>query len=213
MIADRLKSVLETLISPDQTGCISNRFIGENTRILYDTITYCNNENVSGLLVVVDYAKAFDMIEWTFIDQCLHLFKFGDVLIKWIQILRLNSISRVEQNGHFNQNIELSRGCRQGDPISPYIFVLCAEILSYVIREKSDIKGIRVFDTEVKLSTYADDTTIYLNADKESLSGVMRVLDWFKKISGLGIDKEKIKVIKIGPIWDRSINIGKGNSV
>ena len=76
MIADRLKSVLEILISPDQTGFISNRFIGENTRLLYDTITYCNNENVSGLLVVVDYAKAFDTIEWTFIGQCLHLFNF-----------------------------------------------------------------------------------------------------------------------------------------
>ena len=154
MIADHLKSVLEILISPDQTGFISNRFIGENKRLLYDTITYCNNENVSGLLVVVDYAKAFDTIEWTFIDQCLHLFNFGDVITKWVQILRLNSISRVEQNGHFTQNIEFSRGCRQGDPISPYIFVLCAEILSHVIREKSDIKGIKVFDTEVKLSTY-----------------------------------------------------------
>ena len=130
---------------------------------------------------MVDYAKAFDTLEWTFIDQCLKLFNFGDALIKWIQILRSNSISKVEQNGHFTQTIDLSRGCRQGDPISPYIFVLCAEILSHVIREKTDIKGIKVFDTEVKLSTYADDTTLYLNADKESLSGAMRVLDWFKK--------------------------------
>ena len=107
---------------------------------------------------------------------------------------------------HFTKTIELSRGCRQGDPISPYIFVLCAEILLHVIREKSDIRGIKVFDNEVKLSTYADDTTLYLNADKESLSGAMRVLDWFKKISGLGINKEKTKVIKIGPVRDRSIN-------
>ena len=81
--------------------------------------------------------------------------------------------------------VELSRGCRPGDPISPYVFVLCAEILSHVIREKNDIKGIMVYDREVKLSQYADDTTIHLKGDRESICGVMRVLDWFKKISGL----------------------------
>ena len=64
MIADRIKSVLEELISNDQTGFISNRFIGENTRLLYDTIEYCHTQNVEGLLIVVDYAKAFDTIEW-----------------------------------------------------------------------------------------------------------------------------------------------------
>ena len=144
MIADRIKSVLEELISNNQTGFISNRFIGENTRLLYDTIDYCHTQNIDGLLIVVDYAKAFDTIEWNYVDQCLCLFNFGEGLINWSKLLRTNSVSRVEQNGHFTGNIELSRGCRQGDPVSPYIFVLCAELLSHVIREKSDIKGIEV---------------------------------------------------------------------
>ena len=205
MIADRIKGVLEELISNDQTGFISNRFIGENTKLLYDTIDYCHSQNIDGLLVVVDYAKAFDTIEWDYVDQCLNLFNFGEGLIKWTKLLRNNSVSRVEQNGHFTQTIELSRGCRQGDPVSPYIFVLCAELLSHVTRENSDIKGIEVHNKVIKLSLYADDTTIFLKADKESLSGVMRVLEWFKKISGLGINKEKTKVIKIGPLRDRSI--------
>ena len=64
MIAERLKSVLETIINNDQTGFISNWFIGENTRLLYDTITYAETEQVPGLLIIVDYAKAFDTIEW-----------------------------------------------------------------------------------------------------------------------------------------------------
>ena len=170
MIADRIKSVLEELISNDQTGFISNRFIGENTRLLYDTIDYCHTQNIDGLLVVVDYAKAFDTIEWNYVDQCLNLFNFGEGLINWIKSLRTNSVSRVEQNGHFTQNIELSMGCRQGDPVS------------HVMRENSDIKGIEVHNKEVKLSLYVDDTTIFLKADKESLSGVMRVLEWFKNI-------------------------------
>ena len=93
------------------------------------------------------------------------------------------------------------------DKVIPYhhtIFVLWAESLAHVIREKSYIKGIKVHNKEVNISLYADDTTIFLQAEKESLSGVMRVLDWFKNNLGLGVNKEKTKVIKIGSIRDRS---------
>ena len=206
MIAERLKSVLESIINNDQTGFISNRFIGENTRLLYDTITYTETEQLPGLLIIVDYAKAFDTIEWKFIDEVLKIFEFGDEFSKWIKLLRNGSESKIEQNGFFSNKIELSRGCRQGDPISPYVFVLCAEILSHVIREKQDIKGIMVYDREVKLSQYADDTTIYLRGDRESLCGVMRVLEWFRKVSGLSINRDKTSVVKLGVLRGRSMS-------
>ena len=204
MIAERLKSVLETIINNDQTGFISNRFIGENTRLLYDTITYAETEQIPGLLIIVDYAKAFDTIEWKYIDEVFKIFDFGPVFSNWIKLLRNNSRSKIEQNGYFSNSISLSRGCRQGDPISPYVFVLCAEILSHVIREKTDIKGLVVYDKETKLSQYADDTTIFLGGDKESLCGVMRMLEWFRK--GLAINKDKTSVIKIGALRGRSVS-------
>ena len=207
MISERLKKVLEFLINDDQTGFISNRFIGENTRLLFDIINYAESEQVPGLLIIVDYAKAFDTIEWNFINKSLELFNFGPEITKWISLLREKSFSRVEQNGNFSDNILLSRGCRQGDPISPYLFVLCAEILSHVIREYPGIKGIETYGIENKLSQYADDTTIFIKAELESLSGVIRVLDWFRKISGLEMNKDKTKVVKIGAIRDRSISL------
>ena len=207
MISERLKKVLEFLINNDQTGFISNRFIGENTRLLFDIINYAESEQVPGLLIIVDYAKAFDTIEWNFINKSLELFNFGPEITKWISLLREKSFSRVEQNGNFSDNILLSRGCRQGDPISPYLFVLCAEILSHVIREYPGIKGIETYGIENKLSQYADDTTIFIKAELESLSGVIRVLDWFRKISGLEMNKDKTKVVKIGAIRDRSISL------
>ena len=152
IISERLKTVLESLINNEQTGFISNRFIGENTRLLFDIITYAELEQILGLLIIVDYAKAFDTIEWNFIDECLKLFNFGSEIIKWISLLREKSFSRVEQNGNFSDEILLSRGCRQGDPISPYLFVLCAEILSHVIREYPVIKGHKTYGVENKLS-------------------------------------------------------------
>ena len=109
----------------------------------------------------MDYAKALDTIERKFIDECLNLFNIGTEIIKWISLLREKSYSRVEQNGNFSKNIELSRDCRQGDPLSPYLFVLCAGILSHVIRENPLIKGIKAHGVENKLSQYADDTTVF----------------------------------------------------
>ena len=95
-------------------------------------------------------------------------------------------------------DILFSRGCRQGDPISPYVLVLCAEILSHVIPENKDIKGIMVYDEVVNLSEHAVNTTVFLNGDKGSLCGVLRILEWFRKVSGLAINKDKTNVVKIG---------------
>ena len=100
----------------------------------------------------MDYAKAFDTVEWKFIDECLKPFNFGTQIIEWIRLIREKSYSRVEQSGNFSDIIELSRGCRQGDPISPYLFVLCAEILPHVLRENTMIRGIKAYDIENKLS-------------------------------------------------------------
>ena len=94
MIAERLKTVLESIINNDQTGFISNRFIGENTRLLYDTISYVEEEQIPGLLIIVDYAKAFDTIEWKFIDEVFKIFGFGPNFSNWIKLLRKNSRSK-----------------------------------------------------------------------------------------------------------------------
>ena len=177
IIAKRIKFTLNTIINPDQTGFISGRFIGENSRLLFDTLCYCEDNNIPGMLVIIDYAKAFDTIEWGFITYCLDIFGFGTFIKESVKLLQYNSFSRVEPNGYLSDKIHLSRGCRQGDPISPYLFVICAEVLSHVIRECKDVKGICIGELEMKLSQYADDTTLLLNGDKHSLFVVMDILN------------------------------------
>ena len=114
ILANRLKATLETVVNPDQTGFIANRFIGDNTQLLYDTINCCEMENKEGLIIVLDFAKAFDTIEWSYIYSCMEMFGYGDKSITMVKLLHNESTSVVENNGNFSNNIPLSRGCRQG---------------------------------------------------------------------------------------------------
>ena len=92
----------------------------------------------------------------------------------------------------------IKRGCRQGDPLSPYLFILCAEILAIKIRGNNKIKGISVTRIEYKLSQFADDTSLILDGTEESLDEALEELDWYAKISGLKINFSKTQVIWIG---------------
>jgi hypothetical protein len=84
-IANRLKTHINKLISTDQTGFISNRYIGENTRLIYD-IMHFTEEDIPGLLLLLDFEKAFDTISWNFIQSTLNYFNFGPSIKEWIRI-------------------------------------------------------------------------------------------------------------------------------
>ena len=92
----------------------------------------------------------------------------------------------------------LKRGCRQGDPISPYIFISCAEVLGQMLRNNENITGIKINNKESKLSQYADDTEIFLDGTEISLKETLRTLDIFYLMSGLKINVEKTKAVWIG---------------
>ena len=92
----------------------------------------------------------------------------------------------------------ISRGCRQGDSLSPYIFILCAEILAIRIRHNKNIKGINVKETEFKISQFADDTSVFLDGSDASMNETLIELAWFANVSGLNVNFEKTQVIWIG---------------
>ena len=92
----------------------------------------------------------------------------------------------------------LKRGCRQGDPLSPYIFLLCAEVLGQMLRKNINIKGIVINNIEMKISQYADDTQILLDGTEQSLRESLQILKFFNNLSGLKINEEKTRAIWIG---------------
>ena len=204
-IANRVKKVMNKLISTDQTGFMEGRYIGENTRLLYDIMQYTEEQHIPGLLLLIDFEKAFDSLSWRFIDKVLGYFNFGPSIRKWVSTFYKNSCSAVTQCGFLSAFFMLGRGCRQGDPISTYLFVLCAEILAAKIRSNKNIKGIKINNTEIKLSQYADDTSAYLDGSQTSLEETLNELDIFANISGLKTNFDKTQVVWITKYSTHSI--------
>ena len=95
-----------------------------------------------------------------------------------------NVSSCILNNGFFSESFWLERGVRQGDPLSPYLFVAAVEILAIAIRSDSNIRGVKVGDEETKILAYADDMTATLS-DISSLERLLAVLNAFERCSGL----------------------------
>ena len=128
VIANRIKTQLSSLIHEDQKGFTAGRYIGENIRLIYDILFETKKQDIPGMILSVDFEKAFDTVSWKFIEKVLDYFNFGPSIISWIKLFQNGSESCIIQNGFMSDFLRLKRGCRQGDPISPYIFILCAEI-------------------------------------------------------------------------------------
>jgi hypothetical protein len=93
---------------------------------------------------------------------------------------------------------QITRGCRQGDPISPYLFILCVEVLAILIRQNNDIKGITMGNLEYLLAQFADDTTLILDGSEKCLFAVLNTLKFFERFSGLKVNADKTKLLWIG---------------
>ena len=98
-VANRLKKVLDKLISKTQTGFVSGRYIGENIRLIYDLLHYTEKENIPGLIMLVDFEKAFDSVSWSFIYRVLDFLNFGNNFKKWIKLFNTNIVASVNQCG------------------------------------------------------------------------------------------------------------------
>ena len=158
-IANRFKQFLPKLIHHNQTGYIENRNIQENLRAVSDMLYYTKEHNIPGIMISLDFKKAFDSLEHNFLNIVLKKFNFGISFCRWIETFYNNISSCILNDGSTSRYVNIERGVRQGDPLSPYLFILSLEMLAIQIRQASSISGFKTEKEEIKLSLYADDIT------------------------------------------------------
>ena len=113
-------------------------------------------------------------------------------------------------NGFASQLFEIKRGVRQGDPLSPYLFIIALEILNISIRENKEIIGIKVGNEEIKLNVFADDLTAFVK-NKRSFFSLKQVINNFGYISGLKLNEGKTKVYWLGSLHNSPEDLGLDN--
>jgi len=119
VIAERMKSLLPKLIHYNQSGYIPGRNISENIRLILGIMDYTSAKKLPGILLFIDFEKAFDSLEWTFLEKCLNEFGFGPDFIRWINIFYKDIQSCIINNGLCSHYLRIERGVRQGDPFLP----------------------------------------------------------------------------------------------
>ena len=205
IITNRLKPILDRLIRDWQKAYLPGRFIGEVTRSTYDVFASAKANNLPGILLLVDFSKAFDSISFSFIEKTLRAYGFSEEIIGWINILLLDFESVTCLNGNSSSRIPLERGCRQGDPIAGYMFILCLEILLIKISKDNLIKPwVSKKGHAHLIDGYADDLNIFLSSSSKEqsetmLNRLLGIFQAFKEISGLTINISKTKYVMFGP--------------
>ena len=153
---------------------------------------YTRQKNLHGAGIFLDFEKAFDTIEWIYLQKCLEVFNFGPQLRQWIGVFYSNISSCVLNNGFASEHFSLSRGVRQGCPLSGLLFIIGIEILGKAIKNSDNIKGIDIEPGKpVKLTQYTDDTTVIVR-DTQSICNLFHLLSQFEKCSGLRIAGARI---------------------
>ena len=164
---------------------------------------FCEEQNKPGLLLLIYFEKAFDSVSWSFLYKTFRFFNFGDNIISWIKLFNNKVNAYVSQCRFLSKIIHINRGCQQGKPITSYEFLLCAKILSQMI--KQNITGIMIGNHEYVTTQFADDTMLLLVGTQQSLNASLNSLKVFGSISGLKINTNKTKVIWIWRKKDKLI--------
>ncbi|XP_058216715.1 uncharacterized protein LOC131327580 [Rhododendron vialii] len=199
VLANMLKESLSTIIGEAQAAFVGGKQILDGFLIANEAIHSWKHSVQGGLILKLDFEKAYDCVNWGFLLYMLKKAGFGDKWCGWIRECCSTVSMSVLINGSATQEFQTQKGLRQGDPLSPFLFNVVAEALNILLeraQEKNIIKSVKLGSNGVTIShlLFADDTILFCNNDLEEMGNIKRILRCFQLMSGLKINYSKSSV-------------------
>lgn len=201
VLANRLREILDEIISEEQSAFVPGRLITDNVIMAYECIHAMRRKKgkQGWCAVKIDMMKAYDHVEWEYLQGVMLQLGFSE---DWVSLVMkcVNSVSfQVKVNGELLPSFKPSRGFRQGDPISPYLFLLCGEGLSCMLKNYDGgwiDRGIRagLRSPWVSHLLFADDCLVFMKADSRSATRLNEILQAYSHGSGQSANKQKSSV-------------------
>ncbi|WVZ79230.1 hypothetical protein U9M48_026834 [Paspalum notatum var. saurae] len=203
----RLTKVTASVISESQTAFILGRNILDGVVIVHEVIHHLKKQKKAGIILKLGFEKAYDKVDWTFLEEVLKLKNFDSRWIEWmIRVVEGGRVS-VNLNGQRGEFFKSYKGLRQGDPLSPMLFNLIGDALAEILRTARDKKVLHglvpdLVEGGLTHLQYTDDTILFLENTEIEIRNMKFLLFCYEEMSGIRINYAKSEVFTVG-IGDR----------
>lgn len=202
LLTRRLQPLLPDLISEHQSAFVKGRAIADNVLITHEILHYLQHSSATvrcSMAIKTDMSKACDRIEWSFLRNVLVRLGFHEKWVTWIMACVTSVSYSYLINGAAQGRVEPSRGIRQGDPLSPYLFILCTEVLSGLCKKAQlhgSVIGVKVsrHGPAINHLLFADDTMFFSRTDHRSCAELILILKKYGDASGQCINLDKSSI-------------------
>ena len=202
-LVNRLRPILGDIISEEQSAFVPGRLITDNALIAFECTHYIKQEkdpDKSFCAYKLDLSKAYDRVDWRFLEQVMQKMGFADQWVMWIMTCVTSVRYCVNLNGALSGSFAPTSGLRQGDPLSPFLFIFVAgglaAILKQVVRTRS-FTPVRVCPRAPGIShlLFADDTLLFFRATKQETLNVKAALNTYAQATGQLINPHKCSIL------------------
>ncbi|WVZ94166.1 hypothetical protein U9M48_040092, partial [Paspalum notatum var. saurae] len=199
----RINKVAKKIIQPTQTAFLPGRYILEGVTILHGTIHEVHQKKLNGDIFKIDFEKAYDKVKWPFLQQTLRMKGFSPLWCNWIQQFVSGGSVAVKVNNNIGRYFQTKKGLCQGDPLSPILFNIVADMLVVFInraKENGQIQGLipHLVKDGLSILQYANDTILFLEHNLEQAKNLKIILCAFEKLSGSKINFHKSELFCYG---------------
>ena len=205
----RLSSVADHVVRPSQNAFMQGRNILDGVGIVHETVHELHRKKLNGVILKIDFEKAYDKVNWSFLQQTLRMKGFSSEWCALIDSFVLGGSVAIKVNDDTGRYFQTKKGLRQGDPLSPILFNIVADMLAILIeRAKSEgqIEGVipHLVDGGLSILQYADDTILFMEHDIEKARNLKLILSVFEQVSGLKINFHKSELFCFGEAQDEA---------